>query len=199
MVRVLTAAFAAGVLFLGSISAQAAPILYTATLSGLNEVPANASPGTGFTSVTIDLTANTLRVQIDFSGLLGTTTNAHIHAAASPGSNAGVATRTPSFLNFPSGVTSGSYDMTYDMTLASTFNAAYITTHGGTPAGAAAALAAAMAAGQAYVNVHSTLFPGGELRGNLQAVPEPATLAMAGLGVLGVLAARSRRKRSRLA
>ena len=37
--------------------------------------------------------------------------------------------------------------------------------------------------GQTYVNIHDAVFPGGEIRGQLQMVPEPASLAM------GVLAA----------
>jgi CHRD domain len=43
---------------------------------------------------------------------------------------------------------------------------------GGTPAGAEAFLLAGLAAGEAYYNVHSTVFTGGEIRGFL-AVPRP--------------------------
>jgi hypothetical protein len=51
-----------------------------------------------------------------------------------------------------------------------------------------------MAAGEAYWNIHSTTFPGGEIRGFLVAVPEPSSLALLGLGAVG-LAARAWNKR----
>lgn len=44
-----------------------------------------------------------------------------------------------------------------------------------------------------YVNVHSNLYPGGEIRGQLIVVPEPATVAAVAMG-LGLLAARRRRR-----
>ena len=86
-----------------------ASIEYTATLSGPNEAPPNASPGTGTSLVTYDDVAHTLRVEASFSGLIGTTTAAHIHApTAVPFTGTiGVATQTPSFSGFPLGVTSG--------------------------------------------------------------------------------------------
>ena len=46
--------------------------------------------------------------------------------------------------------------------------------------------------GLQYVNVHSTIFNGGEIRGNLTPVPEPTTLALLGLGVSGLLVLRRR-------
>lgn len=170
-------------------AAQAAVVTYTATLSGAAEAPPNASPGTGVTQVDIDVVAHTLRVQATFSGLIGNTTASHIHAAtALPGvGTAGVATQTPSFIGFPLGVTAGNFDNTFDLTLASSWNAAYITANGGTPASAEAAFAAALASGRAYLNIHSTFAPGGEIRGFLQPVPAPGAaslLALAGLGAL---------------
>ena len=68
-------------------------------------------PRTGFATVVYDDLAHTLSVDASFSGLLGTTTAAHIHAAtAVPGvGTAGVATQTPSFVGFPLGVTSGTF------------------------------------------------------------------------------------------
>ena len=47
-------------------SAPAAPIIFNAFLDGPSESPANASPATGFTTVTIDPVAHTMRVQVAF-------------------------------------------------------------------------------------------------------------------------------------
>ena len=147
--------------------ADAALITATASLSGAKENPVNASPGTGTTFVILDTTSHSLRVQVVFGSLVAGTTAAHIHCCVVPPGNAGVATTTPYFAGFPIGVTSGSYDQTFDTTQASTWNAPFITASGGTPLGAEAALAAGIAAGTAYLNVHSSTYPGGEIRGFL--------------------------------
>lgn len=170
----------------------AAPIaVYEAYLDGPSEAPPNASPGSGTGRVTIDLGASTMRVEASFTGLIGTVTAAHIHgptATAGTGT-AGVMTQTPTFGGFPAGVTSGSYDHTFDMTLASSFNASFVTAQG-SPANAFATLVAALDAGTAYLNIHSTTWPGGEIRGFFSRVPDdtnvalclaPALLALAGL------------------
>ncbi len=152
---------------LTSASASAVQFFYTANLDGASEAPPNASPATGIANVTYDDVARTLNVDVLFSGLIGNTNAAHIHAAtASPGTGtAGVATTTPTFAGFPTGVTSGSYNNTLDLTLASSYNAAFITANGGTTATAETALAASLAAGTSYFNLHTTAFPGGEIRG----------------------------------
>jgi hypothetical protein len=169
---------------------------YEAVLSGPNESPANASPGTGLAFVNYDNVAHTLQIEVTFSGLTGTTTASHIHAAtASPGTGtAGVATTTPYFAGFPIGVTSGSYSNTLDLTLSSSYNPSYITANGGTTASAEAALVAAIASDEAYLNIHSTTFGGGEIRGFLTLVPEPSTTALLGIGGLALLWKKSRRK-----
>ena len=147
--------------------ARAVPITLTATLSGTQEVPPNASAGTGFAVVTVDPATHMLTVQITFSGLISTTTASHIHCCTGPGANAMVATTTPTFPGFPLGVTSGTYFQTFDLTLASSYNPAFITAHGGSVAQAEADLIAGLLAGQTYFNVHTNVFPGGEIRGQL--------------------------------
>jgi hypothetical protein len=170
---------------------------YTAILDGPSEFPANASPGTGFAQVNYDDVAHTLFVDVTFSGLLGTTTASHIHSAtAVPGTGTvGVATTTPTFAGFPLGVTSGAYINTLDLTLASSWNPSYITANGGTTAGAEAALATGLAAGEAYLNIHTTVVPGGEIRGFLEPVPEPSSMGLLALGG-GALAWGARRRKA---
>lgn len=142
--------------------------VFFAGLSAAAQNPPVASPGTGNTVVTWNTATNQMTVLVSFSGLTTGTTASHIHCCVAPPGNAGVATAVPTFPGFPLGVTSGSYARTFDMTAASSYNPAFVTANGGTVAGAEAALFAGLQAGDAYLNIHTTMFPGGEIRGFLQ-------------------------------
>lgn len=169
--------------------------IYAAPLLGSSEVPASGSPGSGLAKVTIDFDLLTMRVEASFIGLAGNVTASHIHCCTAPGANVGVATQLPSFGGFPLGVTSGAYDQTFDMNLAASYNPAFVTGHGGTVGTAFNALVAGLDAGQAYLNIHTSQFAGGEIRGLLVPVPEPDAYALmlAGLGAMGWVARRRRR------
>ncbi|MCA9238088.1 MAG: CHRD domain-containing protein [Planctomycetales bacterium] len=173
-------------------SARAVVTHYEANLDGLTESPPNASPGTGFGTFAYDDAAHTLSLDFDFTGLLGTTTAAHLHGpTAVPGAGtAGVMTTTPLFAGFPTGVTSGSYSNVLDLTASSSYNPSFVTANGGTIASAEAALLAAINGGQSYLNIHTTVFGGGEIRGFLVRVPEPGSLLLAATGLAGFVIRR---------
>jgi hypothetical protein len=150
-------------------TARAHELVFTAYMGGPNESPPNSSTGTGFVRVTLDLDLFTMRIETEFTNLVGTTTAAHIHApTAMPlAGNAGVATQTPSFAGFPLNVTSGSYDHTFDLAAAASYNPDFIAANGGTVSGASQALIAALNQRKAYLNIHTNVFAGGEIRGFL--------------------------------
>ena len=201
MKNLLTTTAFAAVLTVGMAQiAWAAPMTFEGGLYGSNEVPPTGSPATGFAIVTIDPVTNMMSVSVTFSGLEGNTTASHIHCClASPGltgASVMVATTTPTFPGFPLGVTSGTYSQTFDMTSASSYNAAFIASNTFDPshtvAGAEAELFAAIESDETYLNIHTTMFPGGEIRGFL--VPEPVTWTLFGAGLAGIAALRRRKK-----
>jgi hypothetical protein len=170
-----------------ALPAAAHEVIYAATLTGGAEIPTNTSPGSGAATVTLDLDTLMMNVHVTFAGLTSNATASHIHCCTvTPGANnVGVATMTPSFVDFPL-TKAGTYDHTFDMALASSYNSAFVSAQGGV-SNAFSALVAGMTNGNAYLNIHTGTFPGGEIRGLLHAVPEPETygLLVVGLALLG--------------
>lgn len=182
-------------LVLVATAVQADVLIYTASLSGAAEASPNASPGSGSATVTIDTISHTMLVDVMFDALMGLTSAAHIHCCTtSPNTGTvGVATTVPNFPGFPIGVSSGTYTLAFDLTQASSWNNGFIIAKGGTTAGAESALLAGLEGNLAYLNIHSDLFPAGEIRGFLvREIPEPTILTLLGLGLGGLLARRRR-------
>jgi hypothetical protein len=109
-----------------------------ATLSGAAEVPPNASSATGTMEGKFNSESNLLTWTVTYSGLSAPATAAHLHGPALPGQNAGVV------VPFPNAQT----PITGQTTLTS-------------------AQAADLLAGKWYVNVHTSTYPGGEIRGQV--------------------------------
>jgi hypothetical protein len=137
-------------------SATAAPASHTvfsAGLTGAQEVPPSGSSATGYATVALSNDHSTITVSGAFSNLQGNATGAHIHGPAPPGMNAGIIFPLSGFPAAPSGsIPEQSFPITPTQL-------------------------AELQAGNHYVNVHSTVFPGGEIRGQLG----PATVFSATL------------------
>jgi hypothetical protein len=153
-------------------AANIVPFTFLNGFSGANEVPPNASTGTG----TINMLSydpnvgafGTLTIDVSFSGLSGNASSAHVHGYADPTSNATVLQALTA-----SAATAGS--VTGMWTLPSQTAADNLFT------------------GLTYINLHSAVFPGGELRGQMVPVPEPAVAGLlAGVGMLAFAVGRRR-------
>jgi hypothetical protein len=156
--------------------------------------------GTGFVRVEYEEEFHALTIDVNFEGLSGTTSVAHIHCCttAPEAGTAGVAIQAPSLTNWPVGVNEGNYLRTFVLTDDGVFSSGFISGNGGTKASAEAALLAALlnpGGSRAYFNIHTNpTFTGGEIRAFLNPIPEPATVALmlAGLGAVGFAVRRRR-------
>jgi hypothetical protein len=161
-------------------AAQAGVLRFHTDLSGANELPATGSTATGFADVYYDSDAHTLQVNITWAGLSSGTTAAHIHA---PGTAAqistalpfngtwAVATQSGNFTGFPTGQTAGTYvGAPYSLLSVANYTTGYVAANGTTGASSESALLGYLLSGKTYLNIHSTNFPGGEVKGYLQYV-----------------------------
>jgi hypothetical protein len=171
---------------------------HTTLFSGTFGPEAPGATGTGTLLLEYDHDGHTLLIQATFAGLSGTTTVAHIHCctAVPATGTAGVALASGSPANlpgWPAGAQSGSYTQLIDLAQTTSYTASFVTASGGTAALAEARLMANLESQNAYFNIHTSTFGGGEIRAFVNVVPEPSAWALMALGLAGVgIAARRR-------
>jgi len=144
-------------------TAGASIFTVTVNLNGLSEVPPNASPGIGVADVTVDTDSGLVQIEGQYSGMLAPVIAAHLHGLAGPNQNAPVL-----FGLNTTGGTNG------------TFTGQGILS---------AANLQGLLNDLTYINVHTDVFPGGEIRGQV-IVPAPAVLIA--LGAVPIVARRRR-------
>jgi len=139
---------------------------FTISATGAQETPPNGSGAAGGGIASFDSAANTISVSLFFAGLSAPATASHIHVGP-PGVAGPVIV---SFVPFTPAATAGSIV--------------------GGPLAFPVANIPDLFAGATYFNIHNSVFPGGEIRGQLVPVPEPATVGLLALGTLAFLSRR---------
>ncbi len=144
---------------------------FVATLIGIEEVPAISTTAGGTFSMTIEPGDGAFQYELSYSGLTGNVLQAHIHTAQK-GVNGGIMVfyctnlgNGPPGTQLCPGPNSGS--VSGRITPVDVIGGAAAQ---GVSPGEFAEVLRAVRLGAAYVNVHTNLFPGGEIRG--QVLPE---------------------------
>ena len=143
---------------------------FGARLRGLEEVPSISTPGQGFFLGTLNAAGTALDYTVVYFDLQGTVTQSHIHIGQK-GVNGGIVLFFCTNLAPPAGVPVPPACPTGPgiNTVSGTLTGANVITQTaqGIAAGEFAEVVRAIRAGHSYANVHSDLFPGGEVRGQV--------------------------------
>ena len=172
---------AASVLALGAVGAVVAGSVATADngsndgaftvtkrLGGYQEVPAVSTVASGSVRLRVDPAAGTIAYTVRYAGLEGAVQQSHIHFGSRTDAGAISAFLCSNLGNGPAGTPTCPADNPGEVS--GTLTAASGTDRAsaqGIAAGEFSELVAAIRADRTYVNVHSSKFPGGEVRGQL--------------------------------
>src|SRR6185369_5326379 len=127
-------------------------LLFTAILTGVQETPPNNSTATGSATLLLSPDEKTARVSLTFAGLSSGQTDTHIHGPAAPGVSA------PAIFPLPLGQVS---DFSITLTASQVQD---------------------LKNGLFYINVHSSNFPTGEIRGQFATSLSAASMQFSATG-----------------
>ena len=152
-----------------AVSAPAYTEIVTVPLRGFQEVPAVSSPAKGRFRGFIDDRAGTLTYELSYEALQGEVRQAHIHFGQR-GVNGGISVFLCQTASNPDPTGLSPTCGPAPARVSGTLRTANVIGPAGQGIAAAefAELVAAIRAGVAYVNVHSSLFPAGEVRGQMR-------------------------------
>ena len=158
--------FGVALLLALTLPARANLLTFQAELLGSNESNPNNSAAVGFGQVIFDDVTNVALIDEFWNNLTGVAIATHIHGPALPGING------PVIIPIPLGIHSNASDEIQQLTIVLTdIQASWLLD------------------GLLYMNIHTTVFPGGEIRGQLLRVPDTGLgVPDAGPGALGLLA-----------
>lgn len=141
-------------------------LCFTSKLSAHHVVPPPTTIGTARVKMSIGFNGE-LHLQGEFENLNGTTTMAHIHAVTAVANvpPSGPATTLPSLIGFPLGVHDGKFDVILELSNQTSFNSMFLGEYSGSVYNASNTMINAIADGHAYMNIHTTTYPNGEIAG----------------------------------
>jgi hypothetical protein len=144
-----------------------------ATLDGYQEVPSISSTGTASFTADVAKDGQSVDWSMSYSALEGNVTQSHIHFGQRSVSGGISVFLCTNLGNGPAGTQS--CPGPHDGTISGTFGPADVIgpTAQGISAGEWDELMKAIDAGKAYANIHSTIWPGGEIRAQLNETGDP--------------------------
>ncbi|MGV3601226.1 MAG: CHRD domain-containing protein [Dyadobacter fermentans] len=133
-------------------------------LSGSQEFPAKQTPATGWADVSYNKTTHMLTFTLNWANLTDVPTGAHIHGTAARGSNAGI--KFDFFAAVPR-TTTGSYSSSV-------------------PVDGTSLNESDLLNGLYYFNIHTSVNPGGEIRGQIEFYDQPHVMVKKDIPLTGL-------------
>jgi hypothetical protein len=149
------------------LAASAHELFFVAALNGAADLPPNNSPAVGYAAIVLDLDLFVMEFDVHFSGVTSEVTSANVYGNTGTPFQGVAGPMMSALPDFPTGASAGAYEGALDLAVASSYDSDFIVASGGTVSLASNALIFGMEDGTAYLNIKTSAFPEGEIRGFL--------------------------------